>query len=90
MHYEWNFPLNVRHLEYYQGVNASHWLGPYAVNILIYDKLRLRQNHRKNQEVGLLYSLYSVARLPASELHIYLEREFQSFGEAKMAAIDVQ
>jgi hypothetical protein len=33
----------------------------------------------KNQEVRLLYSLYSVARLPASELYIYLEQELQSF-----------
>ena len=28
------------------------------------DELRLRQNHRKNQEVGLLYGLYSVAPYP--------------------------
>jgi hypothetical protein len=33
-------------------------IGPWRQHF--YDKLRLRQNDRKNQEVGLLYSLYSV------------------------------
>ena len=57
-------PLDVRHCEYYQGGDASHKRTGqnHGVSILMtnYGHLRLRQNHRKNQEVGLLYSLYSV------------------------------
>jgi hypothetical protein len=38
-------PLDVHHFEY--------WLGPWRQNFD--DELRLRQNHRKNQEVDLLF-----------------------------------
>jgi hypothetical protein len=63
-------PLDVRHFEYFQGgecLSNAHWLGP---SHHFDDELRLRQNHRKNQEVGLLIVsilyLYSVTELYSS------------------------
>ena len=47
--------LDGRHFEYYQEVNASHkrtWLG---WRQHFDDELRLRQNHRKNEEFDLLF-----------------------------------
>jgi hypothetical protein len=45
-------PLNVRHIEYFQGANASHKRTGYRTMATALQ--RLRQNHRQNQEVGLL------------------------------------
>jgi hypothetical protein len=39
----------------------AQWLGPWRQHFD--EELRLRQNHWKNQEVWLLYSLYSVTKL---------------------------
>jgi hypothetical protein len=57
-------PLDVRHFEYFQGgecLSNAHWLGPWRQHFD--DELRLYtpkslENHRKNQEVGLLCSLF--------------------------------
>jgi hypothetical protein len=56
--------MDVRHFEHYQGgecLSNAHWLGPWGQHFD--DELRLRQNHRKNQEVGLLYDLFCGAAL---------------------------
>ena len=52
-------PLNVRHFEYFhwdECLSQAHWLGICMATVL----QRLRQNHRRIQEVCFLCSLYSV------------------------------
>ena len=61
-------PLDVRHFEYNQAgecLSWAHWLGPWRQHFD--DELRLLQNHRKNQEVGHLYSLYSVTKVTKNQ-----------------------
>jgi hypothetical protein len=52
--------LDVRHFEYFQGVNASQSALAHGVSILMtnYVTPKSLENHRKNQEVGLLCSLF--------------------------------
>jgi hypothetical protein len=48
-----------RHFEYYQGgecLSNAHWLGPWRQHLMT--NYGLRQNHRKNQEVCLLCTLF--------------------------------
>jgi hypothetical protein len=51
--------LDVSHFEYCQGgecLSNVHWLGPWRQHLMT--NYGLRQNHRKNQEVDLLCTLF--------------------------------
>jgi hypothetical protein len=51
--------LDIRHFEYYQGgecLSNAHLLGPWRQHLMT--NYGLRQNHRKNQEVGLGCTLF--------------------------------
>jgi hypothetical protein len=67
-------------------VNASHWRQHFD------DELRLRQNHRKKQEVDLLYDLYSVTALPrlGNKLCIFFSERKFAVKEVSTTALPVQ